>query len=71
MPKKTETKETKYEKGQLYDLPITDLKPDENQPRKHMDTDRTGGLERIHIQARPLATYPLSTGRRRSGDSVR
>lgn len=27
-----------YEKGKLYDIPIIDLKPDENQPRKSMDT---------------------------------
>ena len=26
-----------YEKGKLYDLPIIDLKPDPNQPRKSMD----------------------------------
>ena len=45
MPKKAETKETKYEKGQLYDLPITDLKPDENQPRKHMDEIELEGLK--------------------------
>jgi ParB family chromosome partitioning protein len=29
--------DTTYEKGKLYDLPITDLKPDPNQPRKSMD----------------------------------
>jgi len=28
---------TTYEKGKLYDLPIIDLKPDTNQPRKSMD----------------------------------
>ncbi|MEI6315602.1 MAG: ParB/RepB/Spo0J family partition protein, partial [Syntrophus sp. (in: bacteria)] len=28
---------TTYEKGKLYDLPIIDLKPDPNQPRKSMD----------------------------------
>ena len=28
---------TAYEKGKLYDLPIGDLKPDPNQPRKSMD----------------------------------
>lgn len=27
----------KYEKGKLYDLPINDLKPDPNQPRKSID----------------------------------
>jgi len=27
----------KYKKGKLYDLPIIDLKPDPNQPRKFMD----------------------------------
>ena len=27
----------KYEKGKLYDLPIDDLKPDPNQPRKSID----------------------------------
>ena len=26
-----------YEKGKLYDLPIGDLNPDPNQPRKSMD----------------------------------
>ena len=26
-----------YKKGKLYDLPIVDLKPDPNQPRKSMD----------------------------------
>ena len=41
MPKKA----TKYEKGKLYDLPITDLKPDENQPRKHMDELELEGLK--------------------------
>ena len=45
MPKKTETKEIKYEKGQLYDLHITDLKPDVNQPRKHMDEIELEGLK--------------------------
>ena len=28
---------TAYEKGKLYDLPIGDLNPDPNQPRKSMD----------------------------------
>ncbi len=28
-----------YEKGKLYDLPITELKPDPNQPRKSMDPE--------------------------------
>ena len=28
---------TTYEKGKLYDIPIIDLKPDTNQPRKSMD----------------------------------
>ncbi|MCX5829856.1 MAG: ParB/RepB/Spo0J family partition protein [Deltaproteobacteria bacterium] len=27
-----------YEKGKLYDLPVIDLKPDTNQPRKSMDS---------------------------------
>jgi ParB family chromosome partitioning protein len=27
-----------YKKGKLYDLPIIDLKPDPNQPRKSMDS---------------------------------
>ena len=45
MPKKAETKETKYEKGKLYDLPINDLKPDDNQPRKHMDEIEMEGLK--------------------------
>jgi len=27
-----------YKKGKLYDLPIIDLKPDPNQPRKYMDS---------------------------------
>jgi hypothetical protein len=26
-----------FAKGKLYDLPITDIQPDPNQPRKYMD----------------------------------
>jgi ParB family chromosome partitioning protein len=48
MPKKTETK---YEKGKLYEVPVSDLKPDENQPRKHMDPLELAGLkESINMQ---------------------
>ncbi len=45
MPKKAETKETKYEKRKLYEIPITELKPDPNQPRKHMDETELEGLK--------------------------
>jgi hypothetical protein len=30
-----------YEKGKLYDLPIADLRPDPNQPRKVIDPRRS------------------------------
>ena len=36
-PSKEEHEVTTYKKGKLYDLPIIDLKPDPNQPRKSMD----------------------------------
>ncbi len=42
MPKKAITK---YEKGKLYDIPIKDLEPDPNQPRKHMDETELAGLK--------------------------
>ena len=35
---------TQYEKGKLYDLPLTDLNPDPNQPRKSMDPEALGEL---------------------------
>lgn len=34
----------KYEKGKLYDVPLKDLKPDPNQPRKSMDPQ---GMEEL------------------------
>ena len=43
----------KYEKGKLYDLPIGDLNPDPNQPRKSMDPqaleELTASVKRVGI----------------------
>ena len=42
-----------YKKGKLYDLPIIDLKPDPNQPRKSMDPqaleELTASVQRVGI----------------------
>jgi len=42
-----------YKKGKLYDLPIIDLKPDPNQPRKSMDPqaleELTASITRVGI----------------------
>ncbi len=46
-----QTSETKYERGKLYDIPISDLKKDDNQPRKHMDeVELAGQKESINNQ---------------------
>jgi ParB family transcriptional regulator, chromosome partitioning protein len=39
----------KYEKGKLYDVPINDLKPDPNQPRKSIDPE---GQEEMNASVR-------------------
>ena len=65
----------RYEKGQLYHIPLTDLKADPNQPRKYMDPQALEDLAASiaqHGVLTPILTSssPSPACPRRSGTSA-
>ncbi|MFA6413160.1 MAG: ParB/RepB/Spo0J family partition protein [Syntrophales bacterium] len=56
-----------YEKGKLYDLPIIDLKPDPNQPRKSMDPQ---GLEELKASIKTHGIIQPILFRQGDGDTL-
>ena len=71
-----------YKKGKLYELPIIDLKPDPNQPRKSMDPqaleELTASVKRVGIiqpllEASPIlmnVSLPVSLGMNEDSSSL-
>jgi hypothetical protein len=52
-----------YEKGKLYQIPITDLKPDPDQPRKVIDPEALAELDLVeNLQRQDLTSVEEAGG---------